>query len=60
MIKEEVEEYFQTVRNNIAADHYEGKINDVDLIEKLQLLKDSENEALTIIAMVKKLSLQRE
>ena len=60
MIKEDIEEEFRRVRNNIVADHNEGKIKDSELIEKLQMLKESETEAINIITTVRKLSMQRE
>lgn len=60
MIKEEIEDHFKTIRNNITEDHHEGKIPDTELIEKLKLLNDMEREATEIMITVKKLTTQRE
>ena len=59
MIKEEIEDHFKLIRQNITEDHNEGKISDADLIEKLNLLKEMEREATEIILTVKKLTTRR-
>jgi len=59
MIKEEIEDHFKLIRQNITEDHNEGKISDADLIEKLNLLKEMERESTEIILTVKKLTTRR-